>query len=167
MSAFMTSSGRALRPPPAVLVLASLPHDRSAIARVVRESGYRATEADDPFELLGRLWAQPAVARLLLVEVGLPAMDGGEVAERARDLAPGLRTVLLSSDPDGADAELIRAYPELPVVVLPFDRSALVAVLRAALGRSQAAASGGERRRSHRGSGRAGPAGEIAGPGRT
>lgn len=167
MSAFTTPSGRTLRPPPAVLVLASLDPDRAAVARVARELGYRAIEADDPAEVLRRLRAQPAMAQLLLVEVALPGMDGGEVAERARDVAPGLRIVLLTSDPDGADAELIRAYPELPVVELPFDRRTLVGILRGALGRSRAGTASGERRGHLRGSGRPGAAGEIAGPGAT
>ena len=105
-----TSSGRALRPPPAVVVLASgAAEHRGAIGRMARELGYRAIESDDPADVLRRLRAHPAFAQLLLVEVSLRGMDGGEVAERARDLAPGIRIAFLSRDPDGADAELIRA----------------------------------------------------------
>jgi CheY-like chemotaxis protein len=161
----MLAAGRPLRPPPAVLVLASAASVRTALARVAREHGYRAIEADDPAELLRRLRTHPAMAQLLLVEVSLPGMDGGEVAERARDLAPGLRTAFLSDDPEGADAELIGAYPELLVLPLPFDREAVAALMRAALGRPRAGAPPGERRRQRR-SGRFGSAGEIPGPGR-
>lgn len=165
MSVSVPSPGRALRPPPAVVVLASSAAHRGAVARAARELGYRVIEAENPSELLGRLRAHPAMAQLLLVEVSLAGMDGGEVVERARDLSPGLRSAFLSDDPEGRDAELIRAYPEVLVVPLPFDRAALVAVLRAALGRSRAGVAGDDRVRS-RGSGRFGPAGEIAGPGR-
>lgn len=165
MSVSVRFPAHGLRPPPAVVVLApEVPH-RAAVARVARELGYRVIEAEDPFELLGRLCAHPAMAQMLLVEVSLAGMDGGEVVERARDLSPMLRTAFLSDDPGGRDAELIRAYSEVPVVELPFDRAALVAVLRAALGRSRAGAAVDNRVRS-RGSGRFGPAGEITGPGR-
>ena len=165
MSVSMIAAGRTLRPPPAVLVLASVAAVRAGIARVARELGYRAIEADDPVEVLRRLRAHPAMAQLLLVEVSLPGMDGGEVAERARDLAPGLRTAFLSPDPGGTDAELIGAYPELLVLPLPFERRAVAAVMQAALGRPRAGSPPGERRRQRR-SGRFGSAGEIPGPGR-
>lgn len=165
MSVSVRFPAHGLRPPPAVVVLAPEVSHRAAVARVARELGYRVIEAEDPFELLGRLRAHPAMAQMLLVEVSLAGMDGGEVVERARDLSPMLRTAFLSDDPGGRDAELIRAYSEVPVVELPFDRAALVAVLRAALGRSRAGAAVDNRVRS-RGSGRFGPAGEITGPGR-
>lgn len=134
-----SESGRTLRPPPTVLVAASLAPDRSGIARAARELGYRAIEEADPFEVIRRLRHNPAVAQLLLVEVSLPGMDGGELVERARDAAPGLRAVFLSDDPDGRDAELIGAYPELAVLETPVDRRELTAVLRAALGRRRTA----------------------------
>ena len=166
MSVSRIAAGRTLRPPPTVLVLASAPSVRAGIARAARELGYRAIEADDPVEVLHRLKAHPAMAQLLLVEVSLPGMDGGEVAERARDLSPPLRAAFLSPDPDGTDAELIRAYPEILVLPLPFDRRAVAAVMQAALGRPRTGAPPGERRRRRR-SGRFGSAGEIPGPGRT
>ena len=148
-----------------MVVLASAGPHRAAVARVARELGYRVVEAENPFEILGRLRAHPAMAQMLLVEVSLPGMDGGEVVERARDLSPTLRTGFLSDDPGGRDADLIRAYPEVLVVDLPAERAALVAVLRAGLGRSRVSAAVDDRVRS-RGSGRFGPAGEITGPGR-
>ena len=165
MSVSVRSPAHGLRPPPAVVVLASAGPHRAAVARVARELGYRVVEAENPFEILGRLRAHPAMAQMLLVEVSLPGMDGGEVVERARDLSPTLRTGFLSDDPGGRDADLIRAYPEVLVVDLPADRAALVAVLRAGLGRSRVSAAVDDRVRS-RGSGRFGPAGEITGPGR-
>ena len=167
MPAITTPSGRPVRPPPAVLVLMSDSHHRASIARTVRELGFPAVEAAEPAPVLRRLRAQPALAQLLLVEESLPGMDGGEVAERARDISPALRTAFLSTDARGTDAELIDAYPELPVVRLPADAGALRRVLRQTLGRGSAPASSGERRRQHRPAARLGPAGEIAGPGRT
>lgn len=157
------SPRRPLRPPPAVLVLAALAPDRLGTARMARELGYRAIEAEDPFEILRRLRSHPAMAQLLLVDVTLPRMDGGEVIERARDLAPGLRTAFLSSDPEGADAPLIAAYPEQRVLETPVDRTALDAVLRAALGRGHTR-DPLERRRPPRRSGRYSAGGENARP---
>ncbi len=154
-----SSSARTLRPPPAVLVLATPGGDRAGIARTARELGYRAIEADDPFEVLRMFRERPATAQLLLVEVRLPMMDGGEVIERAKDLSPALRTVFLSADPAGADATLIRAYPEVPILETPVERRALAAVLRAALGRGRITATA-----LHPGLRRTRPSGHHAGP---
>ena len=152
-------SARTLRPPSAVLVLASPGAERAGIARTARELGYRAIEADDPFEVLRMFRERPATAKLLLVQVRLPLMDGGEVIERAKDLSPALRTVFLSNDPVGADAVLIAAYPEVPVLETPAERRALAAVLRAALGRGRITAPA-----AHPGVRRTRPSGHHAGP---
>jgi CheY-like chemotaxis protein len=61
-------------------------------------------------------------------------MDGGELAERARDLQPRLPIVLMASSPNGEAADLIAAYPELPFLEKPFTTEALHRILTPLLG---------------------------------
>jgi two-component SAPR family response regulator len=61
-------------------------------------------------------------------------MDGGELAERARDLHPRLPIVLMSAYPVGEIAELVEAYPELPFLEKPFTTETLHRVLTPLLG---------------------------------
>jgi CheY-like chemotaxis protein len=66
----------------------------------------------------------------------MPYMDGGELAERARDQHPRLPVVLMSTKPEGDAAELIAGYPELPFLEKPFTTEALYRVLNPLLGPS-------------------------------
>jgi hypothetical protein len=46
-------------------------------------------------------------------------MDGGELAERACELQPKLQIALMSTEPNGHDAELLAGYPEFRVLQKP------------------------------------------------
>jgi CheY-like chemotaxis protein len=61
-------------------------------------------------------------------------MDGGELAERARDLLPRLPIVLMSAYRAGDIGELISAYPEFPFLAKPFATEKLYQVLTPILG---------------------------------
>jgi CheY-like chemotaxis protein len=64
----------------------------------------------------------------------MPYMDGGELAERARDLHPRLPVVLMSPYAEGQVADLLAAYPELPFLEKPFTTEALHRTLTPLLG---------------------------------
>jgi two-component system, cell cycle sensor histidine kinase and response regulator CckA len=101
---------------------------------MVRALGYQAQTARDGREALRYLQQHPGEIRLVLTDVIMPYMDGGELAERARDLHPRLPIVLMSAYPVGEIAELISAYPELPFLEKPFTTEALHRVLVPLLG---------------------------------
>ena len=117
-----------------VLVVDDEETPRSTTSRMVRALGYQARTARDGREALRYLQQHPGEIRLILTDVIMPYMDGGELAERARDLHPRLPIVLMSAYPVGEIAELIAAYPELPFLEKPFTTETLHRVLTPMLG---------------------------------
>lgn len=121
---------------PTVLVVDDEETPRSVTCRMVRALGYQARTARDGREALRYLQQHPGEVRLLLTDVVMPYMDGGELAERARDRHPRLPIVLMSSNPLGEIGELISAYPEHPFLAKPFTTEKLHQVLTPLLGAS-------------------------------
>jgi two-component system, cell cycle sensor histidine kinase and response regulator CckA len=119
---------------PTVLIVDDEETPRSTTCRMVRALGYQARAARDGREALRYLQQHPGEVRLVLTDVIMPYMDGGELAERARDLHPRLPIVLMSAYPEGEIAELIAGYPELPFLEKPFTTEALHRVLTPLLG---------------------------------
>jgi two-component system cell cycle sensor histidine kinase/response regulator CckA len=119
---------------PTVLIVDDEETPRSTTCRMVRALGYQARAARDGREALRYIQQHPGEVRLILTDVIMPYMDGGELAERARDLHPRLPIVLMSAFPMGEIAELIAAYPELPFLEKPFTTESLHRVLTPLLG---------------------------------
>ena len=119
---------------PTVLIVDDEETPRSVTCRMVRAIGYQAHTARDGREALRYLQQHPGEIRLLLTDVVMPYMDGGELAERARDLHPHLPIVWMSAYPLGEVEELIAAYPELPFLAKPFTTEKLHQVLTPLLG---------------------------------
>jgi two-component system cell cycle sensor histidine kinase/response regulator CckA len=119
---------------PTVLVVDDEETPRSTTCRMVRALGYQARSARDGREALRYLQQHPGEIRLILTDVIMPYMDGGELAERARDLHPRLPIILMSAYPVGEIAELVAAYPELPFLEKPFTTETLQRILISLLG---------------------------------
>jgi two-component system, cell cycle sensor histidine kinase and response regulator CckA len=119
---------------PTVLIVDDEETPRSTTCRMVRALGYQARTARDGREALRYIQQHPGEIRLVLTDVVMPYMDGGELAERARDLHPRLPIVLMSAYPVGEIAELVAAYPELPFLEKPFTTETLHKVLTPILG---------------------------------
>jgi two-component system, cell cycle sensor histidine kinase and response regulator CckA len=117
------------RPSPTILVVEDEATPRAEISRMVRGLGYQVRTARNGREALIQLEQHPGEVRLILTDVIMPYMDGGELAERVRDLAPGVRIVLMSESLDGAAGEVVAAYPETPFLGKPFSFSELYATL--------------------------------------
>ena len=117
------------RPSPAVLVVEDEPTPRTEICRMVRGLGYQVRAARDGREALRYLDQHPGEIRLVLSDVIMPYMDGGELAERVRDRVPGVRIVLRPDSLEGGAGELVAAYPEIPFLTKPFSFSELYATL--------------------------------------
>jgi two-component system, cell cycle sensor histidine kinase and response regulator CckA len=119
---------------PTVLVVDDEETPRSVTCRMVRGLGYQVHAAREGREALRYLEQHPGEIRLVLADLIMPCMDGGELAERARDLHPRLPIVLMSAYAEGVVADLIAAYPELPFLEKPFSTEALHKVLTPLLG---------------------------------
>jgi two-component system, cell cycle sensor histidine kinase and response regulator CckA len=119
---------------PTFLVVDDEETPRSVTCRMVRALGYLTRTARDGREALRYIQQHPGEVRLVLTDVIMPYMDGGELAERIRDLHPRLPIVLMSAYPVGDVAELVAAYPELPFLEKPFTTEVLHRVLTPLLG---------------------------------
>jgi CheY-like chemotaxis protein len=118
---------------PLVLIADDDPATRSAVCRMVRGLGYRARSADGGRQALRYLETHSGEVRLLLADVGMPGMDGAELAERARDLDPRLHVVLLAgTDPEVG--ELLAGYRDVPTLAKPVGFGDLYGLLRELLG---------------------------------
>jgi CheY-like chemotaxis protein len=107
---------------------------RSAVSRFVSGMGYPVRSCRGGKDALGYLKRHPTEVRLLLTDVTMPGMDGGELAERALAVVPKLKIVLMADLSDGGAQGLVRAYPEFPVLDKPVSFAALHDILGRELG---------------------------------
>jgi CheY-like chemotaxis protein len=119
---------------PLVLVVDDQPDERSSVCRMVRGLGYRVQACASGREALAYLEDHPREVKLLLADVAMPQMDGGELVERARDLDPALRAALLADTASAEVNELLTGYRDLPVLAKPVGFSDLYGRLRELLG---------------------------------
>jgi CheY-like chemotaxis protein len=123
-----------LDPGPLVLVVDDELIPRSIVRRMVWTLGYPARSCRSGREALRFLKAHPGAVRLLVADLGMPNMDGGELAERARDLDPSLCVVLMASPGDARVLELLPGYRDLPLLAKPVSFGALHEQLEELLG---------------------------------
>ncbi|HET7469080.1 MAG TPA: response regulator [Gemmatimonadales bacterium] len=135
---------------PLVLVVDDEAESRSTICRMVRGLGYRAQACPSGREALDYLESHRREVRLLLADLAMPHMDGGELVERARDLDPTLRAVLMAESSEAEVNELLAGYRDLPVLTKPVGFSDLYGRLRELLGPAPTGSSRQTRTRSSR-----------------
>lgn len=123
-----------LERPRRVLVVDDELAARSAVSRLVSAMGYPVRSCRGGKDALGYLKRHPSEVRLLLTDVTMPAMDGGELAERVLAAAPGINVILMADPSDGAAQGLVRAYPEFAVLEKPVSFNALFDLLSRHLG---------------------------------
>jgi CheY-like chemotaxis protein len=83
---------------------------RNLMRRVLEAKGYRVLEAGEPRDALLRSAQHAGRIDLLVTDVVLPEMSGGEMADRLTGLRPGLRVLLLS----GHTGETLLSYGVVP-----------------------------------------------------
>jgi len=77
---------------------------RSTAARSLRARGYTVVEARDGVDAMARLREHSGVS-LLLTDVIMPGLDGGELARMARAECPGIKVLFISGHTDDALAD--------------------------------------------------------------
>jgi CheY-like chemotaxis protein len=110
-----------MTPGPLVLVVDDEAAPRAAVTRMLHEIGCQVRSCSTGRAALRFLAAYPREARVLLADLGMPGMDGGELAERARDLDPRLAVVLMASPDDAETRELLSGYRDVPLLWKPID----------------------------------------------
>jgi len=122
-----TSGADAGGPPPGgatVLVVEDDETVRRMTVRALDEAGYATLEATDGQEALDLVRQRPSPPDLVVTDLGMPRMDGHQLAQRLRADHPSLPVLLISGHvhPDPQPAE----GPPWPLLRKPFPPEELV-----------------------------------------
>ena len=127
-----------LTPGPLLLVVADDLTHRSIVSRMTRTLGYAVRSCPSSSAALQFLREHPREVRLMLADLALARMDGGELAERARDLDPRLRVVLMAAPNDAHVDDLLGGYHDVPVLPKPVHFNELATLLTDLVGKPAA-----------------------------
>jgi signal transduction histidine kinase len=129
---------RAAQPAPGgeelILVVEDSEDVRANTVSMLRELGYGVIEAADGTEALRQLQAQPRI-RLLFTDVGLPGMNGRELADEARRRRPELSVLFTTGYARNAIVHNGKLDPGVELIAKPFSFPVLAAKLREVLER--------------------------------
>jgi CheY-like chemotaxis protein len=117
-----------------VLVAERYGTPRVLVTSAVQHLGYPAKACPTAADALAFLRLHPDAVQCLLADVGLPDMNGRELAARALGLVPGLRVVLMVGPDDPSGQRPLPAFGGLPCVAKPVFRDRLAAILGELLG---------------------------------
>jgi CheY-like chemotaxis protein len=115
-----------------ILVVEDEPLVRMFVVDHLGDLGYRTVEAQDGSEALA-LWRRGERFDLLLTDVGLPGMTGGELAEAARRLQPDLKILFATGYSRSHAGELGLPAPGMDWVGKPFELGELAKRIRCLL----------------------------------
>ena len=113
-----------------VLVVEDEPVVRGIILEMLHEEGYRTLEAVDGPSGLQILRANERVD-LLITDVGLPGMNGRQLADQARETRPGLKILFITGYAESAAIADGFLQPGMEMITKPFDLSNLSRQIRA------------------------------------
>jgi CheY-like chemotaxis protein len=106
---------------PTILLADDEATPRAETARLLRAGlGCHVCEARDGRHAFRVFRQHPGPIALVLTDVFMPLMDGGELAERIRDLTPTVPIILMSPPVTGEAAELLAGYRDFPLLTKPF-----------------------------------------------
>ncbi|OOV93745.1 hybrid sensor histidine kinase/response regulator [Pseudomonas sp. MF6396] len=115
-----------------VLVVEDMSVVRSFVCEVLTDAGYRCTPAPDVESALQKLHADPSIA-LLLSDVGLPHMNGRELANVARTLRPSLPVLFMTGYAENAIDRQHFLGERMDIVTKPFQIHELLDKVRRSL----------------------------------
>ena len=117
-----------------------LAEDEHVVRTVVRETlerrGYTVLDGGDGPSALALAAEHDGPIDLLLSDVSMPGMNGLELAERLRQLRPGVRVLLMSGAPDMDVAGRMAATEGVDFLPKPIMPNALLEAVRAAIAAS-------------------------------
>jgi PAS domain S-box-containing protein len=116
----------------AVLVVEDEPVIRDLIVEVLRELGYQALEAADGPAGLKVLQSRKRID-LLVTDVGLPGINGRQLADQARVTRPDLKVLFITGYAENATLANGFLEPGMEMITKPFAVEALATRIRAML----------------------------------
>lgn len=111
-----------------MLVVEDEPVVRALIVEVLDELGYRAIEAADAKEALPVL-ESPQRIDLMISDVGLPGLNGRQLADLARQYRPTLKVLFATGYAEGSGARNYLAN-DMEIITKPFAIDALATKIR-------------------------------------
>ncbi len=114
-----------------VLVVEDEPSVRDLVVEVLADLGYRALQAPDGPAGLRVLQDRDERIDLLVTDVGLPGMNGRQLAEQGRRLRPGLKVLFITGYAEDATFGGGHVDPGLQMLTKPFSIGALAGRIRA------------------------------------
>jgi PAS domain S-box-containing protein len=102
---------------------------RSLIVEVLGELGYQALEAVDGPSGLALLQSRRDIC-LLVTDIGLPGLNGRQMAEAGRQLHPGLKVLFMTGYAENAALAAGFLEPGMAMITKPFAMERLAAALR-------------------------------------
>ena len=118
-----------------VLVVEDEPAVRMVVVDVLQDLGYHTLEAGDAQQALPHIEGSERLD-LLVTDVGLPGMNGRQLADLARQRRPGLKVLFATGYAESAAVRDGILEPGMEIITKPFSIAALAARLRVMLGRS-------------------------------
>ncbi len=112
-----------------VLVVEDEPVVRGLIAETLAELGYAALEAADGPEGLAVLQSKRRID-LLITDIGLPGLNGRQVADAGRALRPGLKVLFMTGYAENAALASGFLEPGMAMITKPFAMDALAGRIR-------------------------------------
>ncbi len=113
-----------------VLIVEDEPVVRAVIVEMLGEQGYRTLEAiDGPSGL--RILRTNARIDLLVTDVGLPGMNGRQLADQARETRPGLKVLFITGYAESVAISDGFLQPGMEMITKPFDLDNLSRRIRA------------------------------------
>ena len=106
---------------------------RELACQFLRVKGYTVLEASGGQQALDIALQHPGTIHLLLSDMVMPKMNGGELATRLKEIRPEIGVAFMSGYSEFSRGDLGQGFPEAPVLQKPFSPISLVEIVREAL----------------------------------
>lgn len=116
-----------------ILLVEDDPLLRELTAELLRSGGYTVLEAADANAALEIVKHAPASVHLVLTDVIMPGMSGGELTAQLRSIVPGLAVLFMSGYASDLIARSGIAEPEQLLIQKPFTKKSLLEKVRIVL----------------------------------
>lgn len=113
-----------------VLVVEDEPVVRSVVIEMLQDEGYRVLEAVDGPSGLAALRSEPNID-LLITDVGLPGMNGRQLADQARETRSELKVLFITGYAESVAMAEGFLLPGMEMITKPFDLDVLSRRIRA------------------------------------
>ncbi len=118
-----------------VLVVEDEAGVRELACQFLRVKGYTVLEAEGGHVAMEVARRHPGTIHLLMSDMVMPKMSGGELAAQLKAIRPEIRIAFMSGYSEFSRGDLGKGFPDAPVLQKPFSPASLVEIVREALSR--------------------------------